>query len=154
LLILILPLAVLSWLAPPAGLAAILGAGAAAIAAGLINAWYPTPGKRSEFRRRRTGSLLTGIALMFVSVLIAGATALVAMGSPFALIPAALTVLVLFAMRRSPARIAEALAAALTASGPKVQIGDRPSGLTGIRVTRRGLEGAADSRRDGAAFGD
>jgi gamma-glutamyltranspeptidase / glutathione hydrolase len=49
---------------------------------------------------------------------------------------------------------AEALAAALTARGHKVQISDRPSGLTGIRVTPRGLEGAADSRRDGAAFGD
>jgi gamma-glutamyltranspeptidase/glutathione hydrolase len=49
---------------------------------------------------------------------------------------------------------AAALAAALTARGHKVLIGDRPSGLTGIRVTRHGLEGAADSRRDGAAFGD
>jgi gamma-glutamyltranspeptidase/glutathione hydrolase len=49
---------------------------------------------------------------------------------------------------------AEALAAALTARGHKVQISDRPSGLTGIRVTPRGFEGAADSRRDGAAFGD
>jgi gamma-glutamyltranspeptidase / glutathione hydrolase len=49
---------------------------------------------------------------------------------------------------------AEALAAALIALGHKVQITDRPSGLTGIRVTRRGLEGAADSRREGAAFGD
>jgi DNA-binding CsgD family transcriptional regulator len=44
-------------------------------------------------------------------VLIAAATALVAMGSLFALIPAALTVLVLFVMRRSPAQIADALAA-------------------------------------------
>jgi gamma-glutamyltranspeptidase/glutathione hydrolase len=49
---------------------------------------------------------------------------------------------------------AEALAAALTARGHKVQISDRPSGLTGIRLTRRGLEGAADPRRDGAALGD
>jgi ABC-2 type transport system permease protein len=109
--ILILPLAALSWMAPVAGLAAILGAAAAAIAAGLINAWYPTPGKRSEFRRRRTGSLLTGLALFFVSLLIAGSTWLVAMGSLFALIPAALTVFVLLVMRRSPAQIADALAA-------------------------------------------
>lgn len=109
--ILILPLAALSWLAPPAGLAAILGAGAAAIAAGLINAWYPTPGKRSEFRRRRAGSLFTGLALLFVSLLIGGATWLVAIGSLFALIPAGLTVFVLLVMRRSPAQIAEAVAA-------------------------------------------
>ena len=110
-IILILPLAALSWLAPPAGLAAILGAGGAAIAAGMINAWYPTPGKRSEFRRRRAGSLFTGLALMFVSMLIAGATWLVAIGSPFALIPAGLTVFVLLVMRRSPAQIADAIAA-------------------------------------------
>ncbi|HWF78054.1 MAG TPA: hypothetical protein VN694_12850 [Caulobacteraceae bacterium] len=109
--ILVVPLAVLGWLAPAAGLAATLGAAAAAFAAGLINAWYPTPGKRSEFRRRRTGSLLTGLALMLVSVLIAAATALLASASLFALIPAALTVLVLFLMRRSPAQIADALAA-------------------------------------------
>ncbi|HEX3406701.1 MAG TPA: putative ABC exporter domain-containing protein [Caulobacteraceae bacterium] len=108
--ILVLPLAALIWLAPAAGLAATLGAGAAAITAGLISAWYPTPGKRSEFRRRRSGSLLSGLALMFVSVLIAAATALLAMGSLFALIPAALTVLVLLVMRRSPAQIADALA--------------------------------------------
>jgi gamma-glutamyltranspeptidase/glutathione hydrolase len=49
---------------------------------------------------------------------------------------------------------AEALAAALAALGHRVQITDRPSGLTGIRVTPKGLEGAADSRRDGAALGD
>jgi ABC-2 type transport system permease protein len=105
------PLAVLIWLAPAAGIAATLGAAAAAFAAGLINAWRPTPGKRSEFRRRRTGSLLSGLALTFISVLIAAATALIAMGSLFALIPAALAVLVLLVMRRSPAQIADALAA-------------------------------------------
>ncbi len=109
--ILVLPLAALTWLAPAAGLAAVLGAAAAAIAAGMINAWYPTPGKRSEFRRRRTGSLLTGLALLFVSLLIGAATALVAIGSPFALIPAALAAAFLLVMRRSPAQIADALAA-------------------------------------------
>ena len=110
-IILVLPLGALIRLAPGAGLAATLGAAAAAIAAGLINAWYPTPGKRSEFRRRRSGSLLTGLALTFVSLLIAGAAALTAMGQLFALIPAALAVAVLFAMRRSPTQIADALAA-------------------------------------------
>jgi ABC-2 type transport system permease protein len=106
-----IPLAALTWLAPVAGLAAMLGASATAIAAGLINAWYPTPGKRSEFRRRRSGSLLAGLALTFVSLLICGATFLVAYGSPFALIPAGRAAGVLLVMRRSPARIAEALAA-------------------------------------------
>jgi ABC-2 type transport system permease protein len=109
--ILVLPLTVLSWLAPAVGLAAMLGAGSAAIAAGLINAWYPTPGKRSEFRRRRTGSVLTGLALVLVSLLIGAAAALVAAVSPFALIPAALAGATLLVMRRSPAKIADALAA-------------------------------------------
>src|SRR5579883_1486 len=49
---------------------------------------------------------------------------------------------------------APSLSAALTALGHRVQISDRPSGLTGIRVTPGGLEGAADPRRDGAALGD
>jgi ABC-2 type transport system permease protein len=106
-----IPLAVLIWLSPVAGLAATAGSAASAIAAGLINAWRPSPGKRSEFRRRRTGSLLTGIALLLVTLMIAGATGLAAVASPFALIPAALAALGLLALRRSPAQIADALAA-------------------------------------------
>jgi gamma-glutamyltranspeptidase / glutathione hydrolase len=46
------------------------------------------------------------------------------------------------------------MAAALKALGDKVQISDRPSGLSGILVTRQGLKGAADSRREGEALGD
>jgi gamma-glutamyltranspeptidase/glutathione hydrolase len=49
---------------------------------------------------------------------------------------------------------AASMAAALTQRGHQVQLSDRPSGLAGIRVTPRGLEGAADPRRDGAAMGD
>jgi gamma-glutamyltranspeptidase/glutathione hydrolase len=49
---------------------------------------------------------------------------------------------------------AAAMAAALAARGHQVRFTDRPSGLTGILVTPQGLEGAADPRRDGAAFGD
>jgi gamma-glutamyltranspeptidase/glutathione hydrolase len=49
---------------------------------------------------------------------------------------------------------AEALAAALTERGHRVQIAERSSGLVGIRVTPRGLEGATDPRRDGTALGD
>ncbi len=49
---------------------------------------------------------------------------------------------------------AEAMAAALRALGDRVAISDRPSGLTGILVTPKGLEGAADPRRDGTALGD
>jgi ABC-2 type transport system permease protein len=110
--LLIGPLAVIAWFAPTAGLAAALGSAASALAAGLINAWHPRPGKRSEFRRRRQGSLLVSLASLLVSALIGGATALAALGTLFALIPAALAALVLAAMRRSPTQVAEAMAAA------------------------------------------
>jgi ABC-2 type transport system permease protein len=111
-LLLVIPLAIVTASAPVTGLAASAGAGAAAISAGLINSWYPTPGKRSDFlRRRRSGSLLLGLAIFFVSALIAAATALAALGLPWALIPAILAVGALLALRRSPARIADALAA-------------------------------------------
>jgi gamma-glutamyltranspeptidase/glutathione hydrolase len=46
------------------------------------------------------------------------------------------------------------LAAGLRARGHRINLIDRPSGLTAIRVTPQGLEGAADSRREGAALGD
>jgi ABC-2 type transport system permease protein len=110
-LLLAIPLAIVIAIAPLVGLAATLGATCAAISAGLLNAWYPTPGKRSDFlRRRRSGSLLLSLAYLFVSLLIAGATALASLGLVWALIPAALAAVSLFAMRRSPAQIAEALA--------------------------------------------
>jgi ABC-2 type transport system permease protein len=111
-LLLAIPLAIVTTVAPVVGLAATIGAASAAISAGLLNAWYPTPGKRSDFlRRRRSGALLLSLAYLFVSLLIAGATALAAMAMVWAVIPAALAAASLFAMRRSPAQIAEALAA-------------------------------------------
>jgi ABC-2 type transport system permease protein len=112
LLLLAGPLAIVTAAAPAAGLAATAGAACAAYAAGLINAWYPTPGKRSDFlRRRRSGSILISLAYFFVSALIAGATALAAALLPWALIPAVLALAALLALRRSPDKIAEALAA-------------------------------------------
>jgi ABC-2 type transport system permease protein len=110
--LLVVPLGVFAFLAPIAGLAALLGAAASATAAGLINAWHPKPGKRSEFRRRRQGSVLIGFAGFFETALIGAATALAALASPLALGPAALALLLLGVLRRSPERIAETLAAA------------------------------------------
>jgi ABC-2 type transport system permease protein len=105
-----IPLVFLLAVAPRTGIAATLGCTASAVAAGLINAWHPSPGKRTEFRRRRTGSLLIAWALLIVSVLIAGATLFGALGWPVALGPAVLAGLALLALRRSPDQIALALA--------------------------------------------
>jgi ABC-2 type transport system permease protein len=109
--LLVIPLGLLTALSPLTGLAATLGAGGSALAAGLINAWYPSPGKRSEFRRRRTGSLLVGLGMTALGLLIGGAAALLAMGSPWCVAPALTAVGLLLAARRSPAQVAEALAA-------------------------------------------
>ncbi len=109
--LLAVPMAVFIYLAPLEGLAALLGAAASALAAGLINAWRPVPGKRSEFRRRRQGTLLISLALLLETGLVGLATLFGALASPLALVPATLAVLLLLAMRRSPAQIAEALAA-------------------------------------------
>ncbi|HTX51323.1 MAG TPA: hypothetical protein VME40_18255, partial [Caulobacteraceae bacterium] len=109
--LLAVPLVVLTVLAPTAGLATTLGCAASAGAAGMINVWHPVPGKRSEFRRRRSGSVLLGLALAFDSLFVAGATGLFAAGQLWGLIPAAIAALILVAMRRSPAQIADALAA-------------------------------------------
>jgi len=49
---------------------------------------------------------------------------------------------------------ADALAAALAAAGHDVHRSGRNSGLSGIRVTPLGFDGAADDRRAGKALGD
>jgi gamma-glutamyltranspeptidase/glutathione hydrolase len=49
---------------------------------------------------------------------------------------------------------AAALAAALVARGHHVRVAPHSSGLAAIEVTPRGIEGAADSRRDGTGAGD
>jgi gamma-glutamyltranspeptidase / glutathione hydrolase len=49
---------------------------------------------------------------------------------------------------------ADALAAALTAAGHNIHRNNRDSGLSGIRATPQGFDGAADDRRAGTAFGD
>jgi gamma-glutamyltranspeptidase / glutathione hydrolase len=49
---------------------------------------------------------------------------------------------------------AAALRAALDERGHHSVVGPHPSGITAIEQTDKGLEGAADSRRDGAGAGD
>lgn len=48
----------------------------------------------------------------------------------------------------------DALAKALAPRGHELRMSTRPSGLSGIKVTPHGFEGAADKRREGAALGD
>jgi gamma-glutamyltranspeptidase/glutathione hydrolase len=49
---------------------------------------------------------------------------------------------------------ADALAATLAAEGHEIHRVGRDSGLSGIRVTQQGFDGAADDRRAGTALGD
>ncbi|HXE28061.1 MAG TPA: gamma-glutamyltransferase [Stellaceae bacterium] len=49
---------------------------------------------------------------------------------------------------------ADVLAAALAAAGHEIRRNGRNSGLSGIRVTPQGFDGAADDRRAGTALGD
>ncbi|WP_310542344.1 hypothetical protein [Phenylobacterium sp.] len=96
-------------LEPRAGLAATIGCAAATVANGLINIWYQRPAKRSEFRRRRGSSWVSTLAEVAVGLCIAAATGLAAAGLAWALIPAFLAGLLLLAVRRTDAKIAQAL---------------------------------------------
>ena len=103
----ILPLAVL---APLVALAATLGCAASIAMAAMMNVWWQRPGKRSEFRRRRSAAVLVTIAQLILGLLIAAATGLVAAGFfGWALIPAALALAGVLMLSRTDAQIAQAL---------------------------------------------
>ncbi|HWA63509.1 MAG TPA: hypothetical protein VG939_19180 [Caulobacteraceae bacterium] len=114
--LLAIPLVALIVLAPAAGLAATAGCAASSVASGLINAWYNKPGKRADFRRRRGGSWAGGLAQLVVTFFIAGATGLLATGTPLfaalGLAPAAIAGAALLVLRRSDAQVAASLRAA------------------------------------------
>jgi ABC-2 type transport system permease protein len=107
-------LAVLTVLAPYAGVAAIAGCAASSVASGLIVIWFQPPGRRSDFRRMRSGSWVISVAEMTVQGLIAVTTSLAVAGSPWALVPAVLAAAALLALRRSDAQIAEVWRAAVS----------------------------------------
>ncbi len=92
-------------LSPAAGLAAVGGCAAAALAGGLINDWRQSPSKREDFRRRRSGSFLLGLSESVVGALLAGAAGLAAWSTPLAVLPAVLALFALLGMRRSDAAI-------------------------------------------------
>jgi ABC-2 type transport system permease protein len=107
LLVVLIPLTVM---APWVGVAASLGCLASMATVAALNIWWQRPGRRSEFRRVRQGSILVTLAELLLGLLIAAATALFAGGLLLlALIPAALVAVVVALLRRSDAQIAEAL---------------------------------------------
>lgn len=105
----LLPLLVI---APRVGLAATVGCMAAAAAASLINVWWQQPQRRSEFRSRRRAAWFVTVAEVAIGVSIALATGLFAAGLIWGLIPAGVAGAIFLSLRRSDARIAEALRAA------------------------------------------
>ena len=85
------PLGVLTWLSPWIGMCAILGASASAASSGLVNLWFEKPATRKAFRNRRGGSVLGAVAEVALGLGWAVTAGLAAMRSPWALIPAAIT---------------------------------------------------------------
>jgi ABC-2 type transport system permease protein len=111
--LLVIPIAVLAWYAPLAGLWTALGAALSAWTTGLIGVWHQKPGKRSDFRRRRSGSLLATFAELFIATLIGAATALAVAGwYVWALLPLIVAGALMMALRRTDEQIAASLRAA------------------------------------------
>jgi len=81
--------AALAFATPPVALVAVAGIAASGAAAITIQLWFRAQAKRSHFRRRQTSSRVATFAEAFSSIAWAGAAALAAAGSWFA-IPAAL----------------------------------------------------------------
>jgi ABC-2 type transport system permease protein len=74
----------------------LIGIGLAAASSTLIQVWFRSQAKRRYFRRRQTSSRIATFAEAFSSVAWAGATAVAASPSWYALGPAVIAVLVLF----------------------------------------------------------
>ena len=85
------PLGVLIWLSPLMGASATVGAFLSAASAGIINLWFEKPTPRSAFRSRRGGSVMAAVGETLVGIGWGLTTGVVAAGSVFALIPAAVT---------------------------------------------------------------
>lgn len=112
-ILLVVPIAVLAWFAPLAALWTAIGAALTAWCTGLIGIWRQKPGKRADFRRRRSASFLAALAELAVAFLIGGATALaVAGGFVWAVLPLIVAGALMMALRRTDEQIAAALRAA------------------------------------------
>ena len=81
----------LAWFSPWVGLCALLGTAASSVSSGLVNLWFEKPAVRKAFRGRRTGSILVGILEALLGLGWGATTGLAAAGTPFAVIPGAVT---------------------------------------------------------------
>jgi ABC-2 type transport system permease protein len=90
-ILLALPLGALLWISPWIGACAIAGSVASAGAAALVNLWFEKPAPRKAFRNRRGGSVIGAIAELLLGLGWAVTTGMAAALSPWALIPAAAT---------------------------------------------------------------
>lgn len=107
-----LPLAGLTWLSPWAGVATTLACVGASVSSGLIAIWHEKPAKRSDFRRRRSGSMLVGFAAFAIELCWAGAAS-IAVGPVWiawaAFAPVCIALLGLLALRKPARSYAEVL---------------------------------------------
>jgi ABC-2 type transport system permease protein len=98
-LLLALPLGVLLWLSPWIGFCATFGAVASAASAALANLWFEKAAPRKAFRNRRGGSALGAVAELMLGLGWAVTAGMAAALSPWALIPAALTLVAMGVLR-------------------------------------------------------
>jgi ABC-2 type transport system permease protein len=89
-------IAALAFASPRAALVAVLGVLVAAGASTLVQLFFRTQAKRSQFRRRQTSSRIATFAEAFSSIAWAGCAALAAAGSLLALFPALIAIGILF----------------------------------------------------------
>jgi ABC-2 type transport system permease protein len=110
--ILVIPVGLIAWQSPQAGVAAAIGSLASGASAGLIAIWYEKPAPRSQFRRRQGGSLVGALADFFISMLWASAAGLAA-GDwwMFAAAPVILALVGLAIVQRPQREFVEALQA-------------------------------------------
>ena len=93
--IMALPLAGLTVLAPWAGVVATVGTALSATSAGLVNLWFEKPASRSNFRRRG-GSLVTSLAEIVLGLGWGAACGLAVAGLVWAVVPVCVSLGLLF----------------------------------------------------------
>ncbi len=108
----VLPLAGLIWMSPLAGAVTAFCCVGAAVSAALIAIWYEKPAKRSDFRRRRAGSVPVALAAFAVEICWAGAASIAA-GPTWiawaASAPICIAIIAVLALRRADRTYAEVL---------------------------------------------